>query len=130
MSPTGPNTVLPEGPVLVTGAAGFIGSRLVGRLEADGRSARGIDCYTDFYDVGLKRRRAERLRTPIEVVDLRSDDLVLGFGVCRLRRPQHHRNPAPARGLRRRRGAALRRGVQLLDLRRVTQDFDRRDDRS
>ena len=76
MSPTGPNTVLPEGPVLVTGAAGFIGSRLVGRLEADGRSARGIDCYTDFYDVGLKRRRAERMRAPIEVVDLRSDDLV------------------------------------------------------
>ena len=61
--------------VLVTGAAGFIGSRLVGRLEADGRSVRGIDCFTDFYDVGLKRQRIERLVSPIENIDLRSGDL-------------------------------------------------------
>ncbi len=76
MSTAGLNAALSDGPVLVTGAAGFIGSRLVGRLEADGRSVRGVDCYTDFYDVGIKRRRAQRLRTPIEVVDLRSADLV------------------------------------------------------
>lgn len=61
--------------MLVTGAAGFIGSRLVGRLEAEGRSVRGLDCFTRFYDTERKRRRAARLCTPIEVVDLRSDDL-------------------------------------------------------
>ncbi|MBK7324186.1 MAG: NAD-dependent epimerase/dehydratase family protein [Candidatus Microthrix sp.] len=39
--------------VLVTGAAGFIGSRLVGRLEADGRSVR----HRLFHR--LLRRRSE-----------------------------------------------------------------------
>jgi len=41
---------------LVTGAAGFIGSTLADRLLADGVRVTGVDCFTDYYDVALKRR--------------------------------------------------------------------------
>jgi UDP-glucose 4-epimerase len=40
---------------LVTGAAGFIGSTLSDLLLADGHEVVGIDCFTDYYDVALKR---------------------------------------------------------------------------
>lgn len=35
--------------VLVTGAAGFIGSHLAERLAAEGHQVRGVDCFTDYY---------------------------------------------------------------------------------
>jgi len=41
---------------LVTGAAGFIGSTLTERLLADGVRVTGVDAFTDYYDVALKRR--------------------------------------------------------------------------
>jgi len=41
---------------LVTGAAGFIGSTLTDRLLADGVRVTGVDAFTDYYDVSLKRR--------------------------------------------------------------------------
>jgi UDP-glucuronate 4-epimerase len=41
--------------VLVTGAAGFIGSRLVERLLEYGYTVVGIDSFTDYYDPALKR---------------------------------------------------------------------------
>lgn len=41
---------------LVTGAAGFIGSTLADRLLADGVRVTGVDAFTDYYDVSLKRR--------------------------------------------------------------------------
>lgn len=41
---------------LVTGAAGFIGSRLVRRLLDDGFEVVGIDALTDYYDPAFKRR--------------------------------------------------------------------------
>jgi UDP-glucose 4-epimerase len=40
---------------LVTGAAGFIGSTLSERLLADGVQVTGVDCFTEYYDVALKR---------------------------------------------------------------------------
>ena len=42
--------------VLVTGAAGFIGSNLVMRLFHDFRNIRviGVDSITDYYDVNIK----------------------------------------------------------------------------
>lgn len=43
--------------VLITGTAGFIGFHLARRLLDDGMSVIGIDALTDYYDVGLKRRR-------------------------------------------------------------------------
>jgi UDP-glucose 4-epimerase len=44
---------------LVTGAAGFIGSSITDRLLADGVRVTGVDMFTDYYDVTLKRRNIE-----------------------------------------------------------------------
>lgn len=41
--------------IVVTGAAGFIGSHLVDRLLDDGGRVIGIDSFTDYYDAALKR---------------------------------------------------------------------------
>ena len=49
--------------VLVTGAAGFIGSNLVMRLFHDFRNIRviGIDSITDYYDVNIKYERLKEI---------------------------------------------------------------------
>lgn len=65
--------------VVVTGAAGFIGSHLCERLLDDGHEVVGIDCFTDYYQRELKEanlqvaRRSERF--DFRELDLRSDDL-------------------------------------------------------
>lgn len=46
---------------VVTGAAGFIGSRLSHRLLDDGWFVRGVDGFTDSYDPAEKMARAARL---------------------------------------------------------------------
>ena len=52
--------------ILVTGAAGFIGSNLVKRLLADTQTASiiGIDNMNDYYDVSLKEYRLQQLQDP------------------------------------------------------------------
>ncbi|HEX9139390.1 MAG TPA: NAD-dependent epimerase [Steroidobacteraceae bacterium] len=47
--------------VLVTGAAGFIGSFTAQRLLARGDEVVGLDNMSDYYDVALKRARLARL---------------------------------------------------------------------
>lgn len=47
--------------ILVTGAAGFIGAALSGRLLARGDQVLGVDNLNDYYDVGLKEARLSRL---------------------------------------------------------------------
>lgn len=46
--------------ILVTGAAGFIGSELVLRLLARGDTVTGIDNHNDYYDPALKEARLAR----------------------------------------------------------------------
>jgi UDP-glucuronate 4-epimerase len=49
------------GPVLVTGAAGFIGAEVALRLLARGESVLGTDNLNDYYDPALKQARLQRL---------------------------------------------------------------------
>jgi UDP-glucuronate 4-epimerase len=48
--------------ILVTGAAGFIGSHTIRRLHQDGHEIVGIDNLNDYYDVNLKLSRLELLK--------------------------------------------------------------------
>jgi UDP-glucuronate 4-epimerase len=49
-------------PILVTGAAGFIGFALSRRLLENGRAVVGLDCVNDYYDPALKEARLAVLR--------------------------------------------------------------------
>ncbi|HEV2036373.1 MAG TPA: NAD-dependent epimerase/dehydratase family protein [Candidatus Dormibacteraeota bacterium] len=65
--------------VVVTGAAGFIGSHLTERLLAAGHEVVGIDCFTDYYERARKENNLEPSRTharfTFEEVDLVNADL-------------------------------------------------------
>ena len=50
-----------KGVVLVTGAAGFIGSHVAKRLLDRGDSVLGLDNLNDYYDVRLKEARLAKL---------------------------------------------------------------------
>ncbi len=49
-------------PVLITGAAGFIGAALAERFLASGTAVVGLDNLNDYYDPALKEARLARLR--------------------------------------------------------------------
>ena len=59
--------------VLITGAAGFIGSALALRLVARGDEVVGIDNLNDYYDPTLKRARLARLENAAAFTDVRLD---------------------------------------------------------
>jgi UDP-glucose 4-epimerase len=65
--------------VVVTGAAGFIGSHLSERLLADGHEVVGIDCFTDYYERARKEQNLDVSRSHntfrFEEVDLVDADL-------------------------------------------------------
>jgi UDP-glucuronate 4-epimerase len=69
-----------NGPVLVTGTAGFIGYHVAERLLLAGYDVVGIDIVNDYYDVTLKEARLLRLashdRWRFHRIDLADSDVV------------------------------------------------------
>lgn len=64
--------------ILVTGAAGFIGSHMAERLHTLGHTVIAIDNFSDYYDISLKQKNAESLAEKgikVQKLDLRKDDL-------------------------------------------------------
>lgn len=59
--------------ILVTGAAGFIGSALTLRLLERGDIVVGIDNHNDYYDPALKEARLERHINHINYTHIRGD---------------------------------------------------------
>jgi len=78
-------------PVLVTGAAGFIGYHLAERLLGEGRRVVGLDNLNDYYDPALKEARLERLEASdafifarVDLADRRKMEALFatyGFGI-------------------------------------------------
>jgi UDP-glucose 4-epimerase len=65
--------------VVVTGAAGFIGSHLTESLLADGHEVTGVDAFTDYYARSAKERNLEACRAhrAFRLVEGRLQDLDL-----------------------------------------------------
>ena len=64
--------------IMVTGAAGFIGSHLAERLAHSGHDVIGLDCFSDYYARALKDRNARDVRAAgasLLECDLASDPL-------------------------------------------------------
>ena len=79
-----------DDPILVTGAAGFIGFHLAQRLLAEGRQVIGIDNINAYYDPKLKQARLDRLAAQPDFI-FHKLDLVDRAGVKALFAAHHFR---------------------------------------
>lgn len=69
--------------VLVTGAAGFIGSKLAQSLSISGERVVGVDSFNDFYSISLKRIRVQKLLAP-SGVEIRELDITNNIALKKL----------------------------------------------
>lgn len=60
-------------PIIVTGAAGFIGMHTAERLLDRGETVIGVDSFNDYYDPALKEARAARLEAHANFRMVRAD---------------------------------------------------------
>jgi UDP-glucuronate 4-epimerase len=92
----------PGKPVLVTGAAGFIGYFLSERLLQAGVPVLGLDSLNDYYDPALKHARLDLLRQhegfQFAEIDLANRDGIMGLFAQH--RPRHVVNLAAQAGVR------------------------------
>jgi UDP-glucuronate 4-epimerase len=88
--------------ILVTGAAGFIGSHLSHQLLDRGDEVLGLDSLNDYYDVGLKQTRLDRLASKpgfqFVRMDLADRDAIASF--FRSHKPQRVVHLAAQAGVR------------------------------
>lgn len=70
-----------DAPILVTGAAGFIGAYVGRALRARGENVIGIDNFNAYYDPALKHARVQALcpDVPIERLDIADADALHAF---------------------------------------------------
>ncbi len=89
-------------PVLVTGAAGFIGFHLADRLLAAGLPVLGLDNLNAYYDPGLKRARLARLtgRPGFAFAETDIADRAALAALFRETRPSHVLHMAAQAGVR------------------------------
>lgn len=59
--------------ILVTGAAGFIGSALCEKLVMSNHEVTAVDNFSDYYDVSLKNLRVKELLSPLHLEVLNLD---------------------------------------------------------
>ena len=59
--------------ILVTGAAGFIGSALCEKLVMSNHEVTAVDNFSDYYDVNLKNLRVKELLSPLNLEVLNLD---------------------------------------------------------
>ncbi|HEV7412116.1 MAG TPA: NAD-dependent epimerase/dehydratase family protein [Casimicrobiaceae bacterium] len=86
---------------LVTGAAGFIGMHLALRLARDGADVVGVDNFDPYYDVALKRARADQLaRAGVRCVELDLADHAATMALFRDARCTHVAHLAAQPGVR------------------------------
>ena len=65
--------------ILVTGAAGFIGSHTAERLQSLGHNVIGVDNFSDYYDIELKKlnvKAIEEKGVNVITFDLRTSNLI------------------------------------------------------
>jgi UDP-glucuronate 4-epimerase len=93
---------LSEGPIIVTGAAGFVGFHVARKLLESGSEVVGVDCFSPYYDLELKKARFSQLEAEREFSAERIDlaDSVAVSELFRRHRPSRVVHLAAQPGVR------------------------------